>query len=109
MESAYFSETAEGKKSLRDGDDGKLALVLDVEDVQVELNPQPSRRVAVVAALNPETAVISATSIYLTALVITNGVYICSMLIDGCSNIWWVGALRTRTGQIFELGLDLNI
>ena len=55
MESAYFSETAEGKKSLRDGDDGKLALVLLVEDVQVELNPQPSRRVAVVAALNPET------------------------------------------------------
>ena len=54
MESAYFSETAEGKKSLRDGDDGKLALVLLVEDVQVELNPQPSRRVAVVAALNPE-------------------------------------------------------
>ena len=34
---------------------------------------------------------VSATSIYLMALVITNGVFIHSMLIDGCSNIWWGG------------------
>ena len=36
-------------------------------------------------------SVISATSIYLITLVITNAVYICPMLIDGCSNIWWGG------------------
>ena len=42
------------KESSRDGDDSELALVLLVEDVQVELNPQPRRRVAVIAALDPE-------------------------------------------------------
>ena len=37
----------------RDGEHGELAHVLDPEDVQVELDPQPGGGVAVVAALHP--------------------------------------------------------
>ena len=44
----------ETRSSSRDWDYSELALILLVEDVQVELNPQPCRRVAVVAALDPE-------------------------------------------------------
>ena len=43
-----------GGRSSRDGDDSELALVLLLEDVKIELDPQPRRRVAVVAALDPE-------------------------------------------------------
>ena len=43
-----------GSWDLRDGEHSELAHVLDPEDVQVELDPQPGGRVAVVAALHPK-------------------------------------------------------
>ena len=56
-----------------------------------ELSKAISRGGAKRMATHMLVAVISATSIYLRTLVITNDVYICPMLIDGCSNIWWGG------------------